>query len=68
MKILRAHSGAFMTTIHETIVEKLAAELSEKQILRAEKIEALRNLLKADAKLRPDDLSQIFTEDDGEVA
>ncbi len=57
-----------MATIHETIVEKLAAELSEKQILRAEKIEALRNLLKADAKLRPDDLIQILTEDDGEVA
>jgi hypothetical protein len=57
-----------MATIHETIVEKLAAELSDKKILSTEKIEALLKLLKAEAKLRPDDLIQIFTEDDGEVA
>lgn len=57
-----------MATIHEAIVEKLVAELSDKKTLSAVKIEALHNLLKADAKLRPDDLIQIFTDDDGEVA
>ncbi|MBN9586099.1 MAG: hypothetical protein J0G34_11995 [Afipia sp.] len=57
-----------MATIHEAIVEKLVAELSDKKTLSALKIEALHNLLKADAKLRPDYLIQIFTDDDGEVA
>lgn len=57
-----------MSTIHETIVEKLIAELTDKKSLSAEKIKVLHSLLIADGKLRPDDLIQLFSADDGEVA
>jgi hypothetical protein len=56
-----------MSTIHEKIVGKLIAELTEKKSLSAEKIKALQSLLSADGKLRPDDLIQLFSADDGEV-
>jgi hypothetical protein len=56
-----------MSTIHEKIVGKLIAELTEKKSLSAEKIKALQSLLSADGKLRPDDLTQLFSADDGEV-
>lgn len=57
-----------MATIYDKIVEKLVAELSSKKPLSAKKIGALRDLLKADAKVRPDDLIDIFSSDGGEVA
>ncbi|WP_315767581.1 MULTISPECIES: hypothetical protein [unclassified Bradyrhizobium] len=57
-----------MATIHDRIVEKLIAELASKKTLAEKKIEALRGLLKADNKLRPDELIELFSSDDGEVA
>ncbi|WIW50117.1 hypothetical protein ML401_37035 (plasmid) [Bradyrhizobium sp. 62B] len=57
-----------MSTIHEKIVEELIAELADKKSLSAEKTKALHSLLIADGKLRPDDLIQLFSADEGEVA
>lgn len=57
-----------MATIQEKIVERLIAELSEKKTLSAPKIAALQELLNKHSKVRADDLVQIFTGDDNEVA
>ena len=56
-----------MPTLQQTIAEKFLADLTEKQTLDTAKIEALRDLLKSDKKLKPDDFVKVFTGEDGDL-
>jgi hypothetical protein len=56
-----------MPTLQQTIAEKFLAALAEKQVLEPAGIDALRDLLKAEKKIKADDFVKVFTGDNGDV-
>lgn len=51
-----------MATIHQQIVEKFLAKLTETTDVDAEKIDQLRTLLSANRTIKPDDFIKIFSQ------